>query len=58
MDLKFKKLLLLTMQINDANQITMKVSTKKVVNLQLFASVRINLLTNKILFRMTDTLLL
>ncbi|XP_022176583.1 uncharacterized protein LOC111037989 [Myzus persicae] len=39
MDLKFKRLLLLTMRINDANQITMKASTKKIVNLQLFANV-------------------
>ncbi|XP_015368728.1 PREDICTED: uncharacterized protein LOC107165144 isoform X1 [Diuraphis noxia] len=39
MDLKLKKLLLFTMQINDANHVRMKVSTKKIVNLQLFASV-------------------
>jgi len=46
MDLKFKKLLLLTMQMNDANQIIMKASMKKIINLQLFASVGINLLPN------------
>ncbi|KAE9526205.1 hypothetical protein AGLY_013836 [Aphis glycines] len=39
MDLKFKKLLLLTMQMNKANEIMMKVSMKKIINLQLFASV-------------------
>jgi hypothetical protein len=45
MNLIFKKLLLLTMQINDANRIIMKVSAKKIVNLQLFANVNINLLS-------------
>ncbi|XP_003243840.3 uncharacterized protein LOC100573389 [Acyrthosiphon pisum] len=39
MDLKFKKLLLLTMQINDANYITIKASTKTIVNLPIFANV-------------------
>ncbi|KAL5243499.1 hypothetical protein ACI65C_010909 [Semiaphis heraclei] len=38
-DLKFKKLLLLTMRINNANQIIMKASTKKIINLQLFGNV-------------------
>lgn len=44
MDLKFKKLLLLTMQMNKANEIMMKASMKKIINLQLFASVGINVL--------------
>lgn len=44
MNLKFKKLLLLTMQMNKANEIMMKASMKKIINLQLFASVGINLL--------------
>jgi len=39
MDLKFKKLLLLAMRINDANKLTLKMSPKKVVNLQLYANV-------------------
>ncbi|XP_025207395.1 uncharacterized protein LOC112603161 [Melanaphis sacchari] len=39
MDLTFKKILLLTMRINDANQIKMKASEKKIVNLQLFSYV-------------------
>jgi len=39
MDLKFKKLVLLTMRVNDANQIKMKASIKKIVNLELFANV-------------------
>ncbi|XP_026806808.1 uncharacterized protein LOC113549619 [Rhopalosiphum maidis] len=39
LNLIFKKRLLLTMQINDANRISMKASTKKIVNLQLFANV-------------------
>jgi len=43
-NLKLKKLLLFTMEINDANQITMKVSMKKLVNLNLFANVGIHLL--------------
>ncbi|KAF0706717.1 odorant receptor 46a-like, partial [Aphis craccivora] len=38
MDLKFKKLLLLTMQMNNANRMVIKASPKKVINLQLFAS--------------------
>lgn len=44
MDLKFKKILLLTMRINDANQITTKASMIKIVNLQPFANVSFNLL--------------
>ncbi|KAF0762379.1 Uncharacterized protein FWK35_00012118, partial [Aphis craccivora] len=39
MDLKFKKLLLLAMQMNKANEIMMKASMKKIINFQLFASV-------------------
>ncbi|XP_015368716.1 PREDICTED: uncharacterized protein LOC107165134 [Diuraphis noxia] len=38
-NLKLKKLLLLTMKINDANQRTMKVSMRKIVNLNLFVNV-------------------
>ncbi|KAF0712197.1 odorant receptor 46a-like [Aphis craccivora] len=38
MDLKFKKLLLLTMQMNNANRMVIKASPKKVINLQLFAN--------------------
>jgi len=41
MNLIFKKLLLLTMQMNNANQITMKATTNKIVNLQLFSNVNI-----------------
>lgn len=43
-NLKLKKILLLTMQINDANQVTMKVSMRKLVNLNLFANVGIHIL--------------
>ncbi|XP_026807283.1 odorant receptor 22a-like [Rhopalosiphum maidis] len=39
MDLKFKKLLLLTMRMNDANNLMIKISPKKVVNLQMFTNV-------------------
>ncbi|XP_050431800.1 uncharacterized protein LOC126840229 [Adelges cooleyi] len=38
-DIKFKKLLLMAMQINNANDIKMKVSPKKVVNLEMLGSV-------------------
>ncbi|CAH1736829.1 unnamed protein product [Aphis gossypii] len=39
MDLKFKKLLLLTLQMNDANRMGIKASPKKIINLQLFAGI-------------------
>jgi len=39
MDIKFKKLLLLTMRMNDANNFMIRASPRKVVNLQMFASV-------------------
>ncbi|XP_026806786.1 odorant receptor 46a-like [Rhopalosiphum maidis] len=39
MDLKFKKLLLFTMRMNDANQMVIKASPKKIINLQLFANI-------------------
>ncbi|XP_025200214.1 odorant receptor 2a-like [Melanaphis sacchari] len=39
MDVKFKKLLLLTMQMNNANNLMIKASPKKIVNLQLFANI-------------------
>jgi len=39
MDVKFKKLLLLTMRMNDANNLMIRASPKKVVNLQMFANV-------------------
>lgn len=39
MDLKFKKLLLLSMRMNDANQIMIKASAKKIINLELFIDV-------------------
>lgn len=39
MNLKFKKLVLLAMQMNDTNQLVLKCSPKKIINLQLFANV-------------------
>lgn len=36
---KLKKILLLTMQINNANQLMIRASPNKIVNLQLFANV-------------------
>ncbi|XP_060874501.1 uncharacterized protein LOC132948166 isoform X1 [Metopolophium dirhodum] len=39
MDIQFKKLLLLTMQMNNANNLEIKASPKKIVNLQLFANI-------------------
>lgn len=39
MDMEFKRLLLLSMRMNDANKLVLKVSPKKVINLQFYASV-------------------
>jgi len=39
MDLRFKKLLLLAMQFNNANKLKIKSTPNKIVNLQLFSSV-------------------
>uniref|UniRef100_A0A2S2PEN4 Uncharacterized protein n=1 Tax=Schizaphis graminum TaxID=13262 RepID=A0A2S2PEN4_SCHGA len=39
MDLKFKKLLLFAMRMNNANQILIRASPKKIINLQLFANI-------------------
>ncbi|XP_026805373.1 odorant receptor 2a-like [Rhopalosiphum maidis] len=39
MNLKFKKLLLFTLRMNDANQMVIKASPKKIINLQLFANI-------------------
>ncbi|XP_060876717.1 uncharacterized protein LOC132949713 [Metopolophium dirhodum] len=39
MDLKFKKLLLLAMRMNDANNWVIKATPKKIVNLQIFACI-------------------
>ncbi|CAI6347113.1 unnamed protein product [Macrosiphum euphorbiae] len=45
MSIKFKKLLLLTMRMNDAENLKMKISMKRVVNMEMFADVRkINIL--------------
>lgn len=41
MDVRFKKLLLLTMQMNNANNLVIKASPKKIVNIQLFTNVLI-----------------
>lgn len=41
MDIKFKKLILLTMLVNESEKTTIKVSMKKVVNMEMFAIVRI-----------------
>lgn len=41
MDVQFKKLLLLTMQMNNANDLVIKASPIKIINLQLFANVLI-----------------
>jgi len=39
MDLKFKKLLLLSMRMNDANNMMIKVTPRKVINLNFFINV-------------------
>lgn len=41
LDLKLKRLLLFTMQMNNTNQLKLKASPKKIINLQLFANVLI-----------------
>lgn len=40
MSIKFKKLLFLTMRVNDAENLKMKISTKSMVNMKMFADVR------------------
>jgi len=40
-DFKFKKLVLLAMRMNDASQIIIRATPKKIINLQMFASVLI-----------------
>lgn len=39
MDLKMKKLLLLAMQMEDANKMMLKITPKKIVDIQLFSNV-------------------
>lgn len=39
MDLRFKKLLLLAMKLNNTNQLKIKATPQKIVNIQLFSSV-------------------
>lgn len=41
MDLKTKKLILLAMKINNANQFTLKFTRSKIVDLEMFSNVRI-----------------
>lgn len=41
MNLKFKKLMLLAMRMNDAYKLTIRATPMKIVNLQLFVVVRI-----------------
>jgi hypothetical protein len=45
-DIKTKLLLMLAMRMEDANKIMIKITPNKVVNLQLFTSVRINYYMN------------
>jgi len=49
MDLKFKKLLLLSMQMNDADKLMIKATPTKIVNLELFVKVDNNLLLSEAL---------
>lgn len=44
MDLKFKKLALLAMRMNDCSQLMIRITPKKVINMQLFAGVLIFIL--------------
>lgn len=47
MNLKFKKIVLLAMQMNNATQLILRVSPKKIIDLQLFTNVNnINIAQN------------
>lgn len=43
MSISYKKMLLFTMRMNDAEKLKLKISLRKIVNLEMFASVCINL---------------
>lgn len=49
MDLKFKKLLLSSMQLNDADKLMVKATPTKIINLELFVKVDNNLLHSEVL---------
>lgn len=49
MDLKFKKLLLSSMQLNDADKLMVKATPTKIINLELFVKVGNNLLHSEVL---------
>lgn len=40
MNIKFKKLLLFTMRVNNAENLKMKISINRIVNMEMFADVR------------------
>lgn len=40
MNIKFKKLLLFTMRVNNAENLKMKISINRIVNMKMFADVR------------------
>lgn len=40
MNIKFKKLLLFTMRVNNAENLKMKISINRLVNMEMFADVR------------------
>lgn len=44
MNTTFKKLLLLAMQMHTSNKLNMKLTAKLIINLEMFANVRIKLL--------------
>lgn len=44
MNIKYKKLLLFTMRMNDAEHLKLRVTMKYIVNLELFGNVRIIIL--------------
>lgn len=66
MSVNYKKMLLFTMRMNDAEKLKLKISLRKIVNLEMFASVRIILsiscaiifeviqIMNKIMFLATN----
>lgn len=51
MDLKFKKLLLLSMQMNDADKLMIKATPTRIINLELFVKVDNNLLLSEAIYK-------
>jgi len=55
MDITFKKLLLLSMQINNSENLKLKATAQIIINLQLFSNVNIHIII--FIFDLTNTIL-